>query len=117
MKNRRLTVLFTVLMFITVIYTACYVPAVSQLRYQLDESEKSLETNQGREKKQIYELGQTIASLPAIQLSLDVISPLAQQAHEEVLSLKEKRKLLRSEKKKLEEMAASTPETEVDTHE
>ena len=103
MKKNGLLVCFVIIMFIVVAFVAWYLPALGKVRFQIEETEKSLETSLGREKKQSYELGKTIACIPVVRMKLDLVSPLADAAHEEVVSLKSERKTLRSEKKELEE--------------
>lgn len=103
MKKNGLLVCFVIIMFFVVAFVAWYLPALGQVRFQIDETEKSLETSLGREKKQSYELGKTIAGIPVVRMKLDLVSPLANAAHEEVISLKSERKKLRAQKKELEE--------------
>ena len=110
MKQKRsfLPAVFTLVMLACVLFVVWYVPAVHALRFQLQDVQKSLETSQGRERKQQYEYDKTVASLPEVQAELERIIPLSEAASLEVQTLKEKRKELRDEKKMLEEQSVSS---------
>ena len=107
MKQKRsfLPAVFTLVMLACVLFVVWYVPAV---HFQLQDVQKSLETSQGRERKQQYEYDKTVASLPEVQAELERIIPLSEAASLEVQTLKEKRKELRDEKKMLEEQSVSS---------
>ena len=51
-KGSAYAVFFTVIMLICVLFIVWYLPAVSQRRFQLGDTQKSLETSLGRERKQ-----------------------------------------------------------------
>ena len=103
MKLRKaFPVFFTITMLVVVLFLVWYVPAVSQRSFQLRDIEKSLETSQGRERKQQYEYDKVVAEIPEIQAELDLIRPRADAADQEVADLKSRRKKLRNEKKELE---------------
>lgn len=106
-KSNSLAVLFAVIMLMCVLFIAWYLPAVSQRRFQLNDIQKSLETSQGRERKQQSEYDETVASIPAVEAELERVLPLAESAKEEVKSLKKERKTLRAEKKELESTGLS----------
>ena len=93
---------FTVIMLICVLFIVWYLPAVSQRRFQLEDTQKSLETSLGRERKQQSEYDETVAALPEVEAELERVLPLTEAAKEEVKSLKKERKALRKEKKELE---------------
>ena len=76
----------------------------------------SLETSQGRERKQQHEYDETVAAIPETEAELEQILPLCEEAKEEVKALKEERKTLRKEKKELESSESSESE-EVTDHE
>ena len=119
MNSRRsiLPVIFAFLMLICVLFIAWYLPAAGQRRFLLEDTRKSLETSQGRERKQQYEYDETVNEMPVIQAELDRMLPLAETAKEEVQSLKAERKKLRQEKKDLEEQASASVSGEEDDHE
>lgn len=102
-----LPILFSIVMLICVLFVTWYLPAIGQRRFQLDDVRKSLETSQGRERKQQYEYDQTVAAIPETEAELERVLPLAEAAKEEAKALKKERKNLRSEKKELEASGAS----------
>ena len=101
-KGSAYAVFFTVIMLICVLFIVWYLPAVSQRRFQLEDTQKSLETSLGRERKQQSEYDETVAALPEVEAELERVLPLTEVAKEEVKSLKKERKALRKEKKELE---------------
>lgn len=100
--GRSFAVIFAVIMLLFVLFVAWYLPAVSQVRFQLDDAGKSLETSRGRERKQQHEYDEVVAAIPEVQAELDSILPLSTSAAEEVKKLKAERKQLRERKKELE---------------
>lgn len=80
----------------------------ASLDFQLDDLTRSLETSQGRERKQQAEYDEVVRQLPLTRAELAETEPLAEKAKEKVSELKAERKRLRAEKKKLE--AARTAE-------
>ena len=119
MKNSKsfLPVLFTLIMLFCVMFIAWYLPSVNQRRFQLEDIQKSLETSQGRERKQQHEYDETVAEIPKVQDELDRILPLTESAQTEVNNLKAERKKLREEKKELESQSTSSDSLEVTDHE
>ena len=108
MKRRSfLPVLFAFVMLVCVLFIIWYLPAVSDRRFRLEDVQKSLETSMGRERKQQYEYDETVKALPEAEAELERLIPLAAAAEEEVQSLKKERKMLRNEKKELENAASS----------
>lgn len=101
-QHRIFPLLFTVIMLAFVLFLVWYVPAVSQLRFRLQDTQRSLETSQGRERKQQYEYDKVVSEIPEIQAELDLIRPQTEAAEQEVADLKTRRKELRSVKKELE---------------
>lgn len=104
--NRRKSVfpvIFILVMFLCVLFISWYLPAVSGLRYRLQDAKVSLETSQGRERKQQHEYDETVKALSEAKEELDRVQPLADQAADEKKTMKEERKQLRKEKKELEE--------------
>ena len=104
--NRRKSVfplLFVLVMLLCVLFIAWYLPTVSDLRYRLQDANISLETSQGRERKQQHEYDETVEALAEAREELARVQPLADQAAEEKNAMKEERKALRQEKKELEE--------------
>ena len=101
-KGSAYAMFFTVIMLICVLFIVWYLPAVSQRRFQLEDTQKSLETSLGRERKQQSEYDETVAALPEVEAELERVLPLTEAAKEEVKSLKKERKALRKEKKELD---------------
>ena len=101
-KGSAYAMFFTVIMLICVLFIVWYLPAVSQRRFQLEDTQKSLETSLGRERKQQSEYDETVAALPEVEAELERVLPQTEVAKEEVKSLKKERKALRKEKKELE---------------
>ena len=100
--GRSFTVLFSIIMLVFVLFVAWYLPAVGTVRFQLDDTRKSLETSRGRERKQQHEYDEVVAAIPEVQAELDSILPLSTSAAEEVKKLKEEKKQLKEKKKELE---------------
>ena len=96
-------VIFVLVLFLCVLFISWYLPAVSGLRYRLQDAKVSLETSQGRERKQQHEYDETVKALSEAKEELDRVQPLADQAADEKKNMKEERKQLRQEKKELEE--------------
>lgn len=105
MKRRKsvFPVIFVLVMLLCVLFIAWYLPTVSDLRYRLQDANISLETSQGRERKQQHEYDETVEALAEAREELARVQPLADQAAEEKNAMKEERKALRQEKKELEE--------------
>lgn len=108
---------FTVIMLICVLFIAWYLPASGARQFQLEDVQKSLETSQGRERKQQHEYDETVAAIPEVQAELDRVLPLSESAAQEVQDLKAERKSLRQEKKDLEDMLSFSESGEVANHE
>ncbi|MBQ9252685.1 MAG: hypothetical protein IJ188_08625 [Clostridia bacterium] len=90
-----------------------YVLLRAGMDFELEDVARSLETSQGRERKQQYEYDQVVAELPVVQAQLAEVEPLAEKAAQTVKLLKEERKQLRAEKKELEQTTEDSPaETE-----
>ena len=106
MKRSALPVLFSLVMMFCVLFLIWYLPAVAQLRFDLADTQKSLETSLGRERKQQYEYDETVAAIPVTEAELERLAPLVESAQKEVKELKKERRKLRNEKKKLEGAAA-----------
>ena len=102
---RSVLYLFVVLMGICTLILIWQVPASSSMSYNLSEARLSLETAQGRERKQQAEYEETVAALPEAEAELESLKPQMEAAQEEVKNLKAERKKLREEKKELEESA------------
>jgi len=106
--SKAFPVIFTLVMLICVLFLVWYLPSVGQRRFLIDDVRKSLETSQGRERKQQSEYDETIAAIPETLAELDRITPLMEAAQQEVQTLKEERKKLRKEKKELEAMSTES---------
>ncbi|MBR5961157.1 MAG: hypothetical protein IKZ98_09205 [Clostridia bacterium] len=111
--NRRKSafpVVFVLVMILCVLFITWYLPVVSDLRFKLADAKVSLETSQGRERKQQHEYDETVEALADAREELERVQPLADQAADEKTAMKEERKQLRQEKKELEEKLASDSE-------
>ena len=110
MKQRNVfPALFSFLMLLFVLFLVWYIPSVTGRTFALHDVMKSLETSQGRERKQQYEYDKVIAEIPELQEELDLILPQAEAAEKEVSELKAERKKLREEKKELEKQLNEIP--------
>ena len=109
-KQSFLPVVFTLVMLACVLFFVWYLPSVSICRFQLDDVRKSLETSQGRERKQQSEYDETVASIPEVEAELERVLPLTEAVKEEVKALKKERKALRKEKRELEGSGVSDPQ-------
>ena len=116
-KSTFLTIVFSFVMLLFVVFILWYLPTIGEYRFRLDDLQKSLETSRGRERKQQYEYDEAVAALPQVQAELDRIIPLNPAASEKVKTLKEERKQLRNEKKDLQSVAESSVAEEVADHE
>ena len=116
-KDSFLIYIFTVVMIFFVLFVSWYLPSVGTRKFLLEDVQKSLETSQGRERKQQAEYDQTVAALPEVEAELERIIPLAEAAKEDVRSLKSLRKELRQEKKNLEATTVQLTEQEGNDHE
>ena len=115
MKKRSwISLLFTLVMLLFVAFIVWYLPAVHEITFQIQDVQKSLETSQGRERKQQREYDETAAAIPEIQAELDRIIPQSESAKQEAQSLKEERKKLRKEKDELEKQLDSSDSKEDD---
>lgn len=114
MRSKALMAAFAAVLFLAAVFVAWYVPAASRLHFQIEETEKSLETNRGRERKQLYELGQTVAGIPAVRTEMVFSVPFTEEAHHAADSLKKERNALRSLKKELEKKTADQPAVQED---
>ena len=109
-KGSFLPVLFTVVMLVFVFFIAWCLPSSGHLRFRLEDIQKSLETSQGRERKQQNEYDEAAASILETETELARLTPLCDTVREEVQALKEEKKRLKEEKKSLTE--EKTPESE-----
>ena len=109
-----LPVVFSVVMLICVLFLVWYLPAVSKLRFSIQDVQISLEMSQGQERKQQYEYDNTVSAIPEADAELERLMPLANAAEKEVDDLKLERNALRDEKKKLEGNALSGSEEAAD---
>ena len=108
----RFPVFFAFVMLICVLFVIWFVPALNERRFMLQDIRRSIETSQGRERKQQYEYDETVAVIPEVQAELDRVVPLNDAAVQEVATLKEERKLLRQEKADLESLLSVSGEPE-----
>lgn len=115
MKNRRslFPVLFSSVMILFVLFLVWYLPAINERHFMLQDVRQSIETSQGRERKQQYEYNETVAAIPEVQAELDRIIPLEAEADSAVQLLKEERRQLRQQKKDLEALLETSVQQEV----
>lgn len=106
MKKKWLSLLFTFIMLCYVVFMVWYLPSRASLQFRLADEQMSLETSQGRERKQQHEYDEVVKKIPLVQASLDELLPQTETASQEVTDLKARRKELRKEKKDLEAQLA-----------
>ena len=112
-KSGFFPVLFSVVMLVFIVFMVWYVPSVSSLSFRLQDAEKSLETSQGRERKQQYEYDKAVEDIGRLQSELDDLLPQAEAAEEEYAVLKKERNKLRKEKRNLLKQQDGTQAEEV----
>ena len=103
-------VVLTAVLLLCALFLIVYVPAMSWRQFQLEDTALSLDTSQGRERKQQYEYDEVTAALPETRAELAEVQPLADAAAAKVAELKARRKELRAEKKELEAAVAALEE-------
>ena len=108
---------FTVIMLVFVLFLVWYVPSVSRRDFLLRDTQQSLETNQGRERKQQYEYDKVSAEIPGIRAELDEVLPETEAAQQELETLREQKKKLKKEKKALEKQLSGSVDQEDDADE
>ncbi len=79
----------------------------ADMKARIADTQAKLETAQGRLRKQEKEYAEVLSALPAVQVELEEVSPLAQAAYEQEQALRQQRKDLRAEKSALEEQLAA----------
>ena len=110
-QSRWFLCLFAVLMGICTLILIWQVPASSSMAFRLSEAQLSLETAQGRERKQQVEYDQVLQDIQAAKEQLEAITP----QHEEVQAARDtqvaERKELKARKEELlKQLAALQPE-------
>ena len=113
-KKPLLPVLFSIIMLLFVFFFFWYLPTESSLRFQLQDTGKSLETSLGRERKQQKEYNEAAEAIPETEAEIANILPLAEAAQKEVSDLKAQRKDLRSKKKELETLLEAKMQEDTD---
>ena len=81
--NRRKSffpLLFVLVMLLCVLFISWYLPTVSTLRFSLEDRKISLETSQGRERKQQHEYDEAVSALAEAKEELERIRPQAEAA-------------------------------------
>ena len=101
------SLLFAFAMLIFCLFIIGFVIAGNRLDAQIGNVRLDLETSRGRERKQQYEYEEVSRLLPEKQEELDAVLPLAEQYQSEVRSLKDLRKELREEKKRIEALLSA----------
>ena len=109
--------LFTAVMLVFVLFLVWYIPAVSHRSFLLLDTQQSLETNQGRERKQQYEYDKVSAEIPEIRAELEQVLPETEAAQQELEALREQKKKLKKEKKELEKQIPDSADQEDAAHE
>ena len=116
-KPGLLVFLFPVIMLVFVLFVIWYIPASEQVRFRISDTELSLETSQGSERKQQHEYDETVREIPEVQAELDRVTPLSAAAQDELAALKAERNRLREEKAGLEEQLKQSEQQEAGIHE
>ena len=106
-REKGLIWIFAAVMLLFSLGLALWIPLRARLDFQLADTRLSLETSQGRERKQQMEYDQVSEELPKVRAELAETQPLAEAAAAKVKALKETRKELRARKKMLEMEASS----------
>ena len=110
MKRKHLfPCLFSAVMLLFVLFLVWYIPSFSQRSFLLRDAQQSLETNQGRERKQQHEYDMVHDEIPTIQAELDQILPVTEAAGLELETLRAEKKKLKKEKKDLEKQLSNDP--------
>ena len=103
---------FALVMLLFSLSLVIWVPLRAHMDFQLADTRLSLETSQGREKKQQMEYDAVMEALPKTRAELAETQPLAEEAAADVTQLKETRKELRARKKAMEQEASGKKETD-----
>ena len=111
-QRRFFPAFFTVVMLVFVLFLVWYIPSVSQRSFLLRDAQQSLETNQGRERKQQYEYDKVSAEIPELRAELDQVLPETEAAQQELETLREQKKKLKKEKKELEKQLSGSADQE-----
>ena len=106
---------FALVMLLFCLSLALWVPLRAGLDFRLADTHLSLETSQGREKKQQMEYDAVMEALPKTRAELAETQPLAEEAAAEVALLKETRKELRAREKAMEREASEKEKTDQET--
>jgi len=110
-RTSPLVILFTLVMLACCIFLVWYTFSSSSMVFRLQDTRLSLETSQGRERKQQAEYEQVSQELPETRQALEVILPEAEAAQAQVDALKAERKALREQKADLESKLAQSQTT------
>lgn len=111
-REKRLAGLFAAVMLLFSLAMALWVPLRARTDFRLADVRLSLETSEGRERKQQAEYAEVSEKLPKVKAELEETKPLAEAAAAEVSALKETRKALRAKKKEIEERETEKPAEE-----
>ncbi len=116
-KDAVYTAVFVICMLLFCLFMIFSVPVNENLKFQLDDLTLSLETSQGRERKQQHEYEEVLIELPKARSELETLQPLAEAARNEVTELKEQRKALRAEKEQLQNQIRDALQKEKESEE
>ena len=94
--------LIILILFLCVLFLAAWLPLNALQSARLADARLSLETSQGRERKQQHEYDQVLEDLPKARQELAELQPRTDEAVQLVADLKAERKSLRETKKELE---------------
>lgn len=108
---------FPIVLFLFAAFLAWYIPSYASIRFSLTDAHLSLETSQGRERKQEAEFAQVQAELPSVRERMEELAPQAAQAEAEIAELKARRKELRKQKEALASTDGSLTSPLEDHHE
>ena len=112
-RREKLFVLLTVLvLFLFIACTLLNVLDTHSLQSRLEKVRDELTVSVGREAKQQAEYDEVSAELPVVEESILDVSPRAEKAESAVKELKDVRKQLRQEKKRLQKLLSQAGETE-----
>ncbi len=106
-KNERFPMFFSLVMLLCVLAWIVYIPLSSLWQNRLNDLILSLETSEGRERKQEHEYEEVCTELPQAEQQLAELQPMADEALDTVTVLKARRKELREAIRNLQENEAA----------
>ena len=116
-KNDRFSMFFSLVMLFCVLAWIVYLPLSSLWHNRLNDLTLSLETSEGRERKQEHEYEEVLAELPQAEQQLAEIQPQADEALNTVAALKARRKELREAVRALQQESEAATDPALDAKE